>query len=86
MKSTITILVVLVFAASAYGQAKKSAPPKDYVRVEISDDGASAELLPMPVGMSPNLSYAEIGIKYFGTQRWHAADAQLAYLSCKACR
>jgi hypothetical protein len=68
MKANITILIVLVFAAGAFGQAKKNTSPKDYVNVEISDDGATAELLPMPVGMSPNLSSAEIGIKYFGAQ------------------
>ncbi|MGI8668528.1 MAG: hypothetical protein ACR2J3_01640 [Aridibacter sp.] len=68
MKTSITILIVLVFAVCAFGQAKKTTAPKDYVQLSITDDGATSELLPMPIGMSPNLSGAEIGIKYFGVQ------------------
>jgi len=68
MKTTITILIVLVFTTCAFGQAKKSVAPKDYVQLVITDDGATSELLPMPIAMSPNLSGAEIGIKYFGVQ------------------
>ena len=48
--------------------SEKNAAPKDYIQVAITDDGATSELLPMPIGMSPNLSGAEIGIKYFGVQ------------------
>ncbi len=68
MRTSIAMVIVLAFTTYAFGQAKKNTSAKDYVKVEISDDGATAELLPMPVGMSPNLSYAEIGIKYFGGQ------------------
>jgi len=68
MKTYITILIVLVFTSCAFGQAKKNATTEDYVQVAITDDGTTSELLPMPIGMSPNLSGAEIGIKYFGVQ------------------
>jgi hypothetical protein len=76
MKINITILLILVFTACAFGQAKKNTSPRDYVHVEISEDGATAELLPMPVGMSTNLSYAEIGIKYFGVK----SDADISFI------
>lgn len=68
MIRTKIILIILVFAFSAFGQAKKNPSAKDYVRVAITDGGATSELLPMPIGMSPNISSAEIGIKYFGVQ------------------
>ena len=68
MKISITILIVLAFTVCAFGQAKKTTAPKDYVQLVITDDGATTELLPMPLVMSPNLSGAEIGIKYFGVE------------------
>lgn len=68
MKANLTILILLFFAPCVFGQAKKATAPKDYVQMEITDDGATSELLPMPVGMSPNLSSAEVGIKYFGVE------------------
>ncbi|MEO6051624.1 MAG: hypothetical protein ABIP78_09880 [Pyrinomonadaceae bacterium] len=34
----------------------------------VQNESATSELLPMPMEMSPNLSDAEIGIKYFGPQ------------------
>lgn len=68
MKASLTISIVLVFASCAFGQAKKATAPKDYVQMEITDDGATSELLPMPIGISPNLSSAEVGIKYFGVE------------------
>lgn len=68
MKIHTTILIVLVFTACTFGQAKKNTAPKDYVQLKITDDGATSELLPMPLVMSPNLSGAEIGIKYFGVK------------------
>ncbi|MBA2749071.1 MAG: hypothetical protein H0X72_01650 [Acidobacteria bacterium] len=67
MKITISILIILVFTVCAFGQAKKP-PASKYVQVSATDDGFTSELLPMPIGMSPNLSGAEIGIKYFGVQ------------------
>ena len=74
---TLAILVILVFTAvSGSGQAKKSPTPKDYVVIETSDDGATVELLPMQIGMTPNLNGAEVGIKYFGPQ----ADSDLSFL------
>ncbi len=68
MKTNATILIVLVFTACAFGQAKKNTAPKGFVQIATTDDGATSELLPMPIGMSANLSGAEIGIKYFGAQ------------------
>lgn len=68
MKTSITILMVLAFTACAFGQAKKDDAPKEYVRVEIAGEEATSELLSMPVGVSPTLSGAEIGIKYFGVR------------------
>lgn len=68
MKASLTILILLVVAPCVPGQAKKDTAPKDYVHVEISNGGATSELLPMAIGMSPNLSSAEVGIKYFGAE------------------
>lgn len=65
MKTIIASLIALLFATCAFGQTKKT-PSKDYVQMAITDNGATSELLPMPIGMSPNLSSAEVGIKYFG--------------------
>src|SRR2546428_8203421 len=62
------VLIILLLAACTVAQPNKSAGRKNYVRVETSEDGASSELLPMPLAMTPNLSGAEIGIKYFGVQ------------------
>jgi hypothetical protein len=59
MKTNIAILIVLVFTAFAFGQANKTGR-KDYVQVNITDDEATSELLPMPIVMSPNLSGAEL--------------------------
>lgn len=61
-------LLILILALSAIGQTKRTAAPKDYIQLVITDDGATSELLPMPMVMSPNLSGAEIGIKYFGVK------------------
>jgi len=75
--NTLAILLILVFTAvSGLGQAKKNPTPKDYVVIDTSDDGATVELLPMQIGMTPNLTGAEIGIKYFGPQ----ADSDLSFL------
>lgn len=76
MKTSITILIVLVFTVCAFGQAKKTTVPKDYVELIINDDGATSELLSMPLVMSPSLSGAEIGIKYFGAQ----SDSDISFI------
>jgi hypothetical protein len=68
MKVSLTLLIIVILASCVFGQSKKATAPKDYVQMEISDDGATSELLPMPIGMSPNLSSAEVGIKYFGVE------------------
>ncbi len=65
---TYAIFIILVLTACAVGQSNKSTGRKNYVRVETSENGATSELLPMPIAMTPNLSGAEIGIKYFGVQ------------------
>lgn len=68
MKIYLSILFVLFFAFCAFGQVKKTPAPSKYVQLIINDEGATSELLPMPLVMSPNLSGAEIGIKYFGVE------------------
>ncbi len=68
MKLPSAILLILVLGVVTFGQAKKGTSSKDYINVAITDDGATSELLPMPMAMSPNLSKAEIGIKFFGVQ------------------
>jgi hypothetical protein len=67
MKITISILIILVFTFCAFGQASKI-PAFKYVQVSMTDDGLTSELLLMPIGMSPSLSGAEIGIKFFGVE------------------
>lgn len=68
MKLSSVILLILILGSVAFGQVKKNASSKDYINVSIENDGATSELLPMPMATSPNLSKAEIGIKYFGVQ------------------
>jgi len=67
MKTTTSLLLILILSLSCFGQAKKTST-KDYVELLINDDGATSELLPMPIVMSQNLTSAEIGIKYFGVE------------------
>lgn len=73
MKITISILIIVVFTFCAFGQVMAPANSK-YVEVSEEDGIAVSELLPMPMGMSPNLSDAKIGIKYFGVQNESEAD------------
>ena len=79
MKITISILIILVFTVCAFGQAKKP-PASKYVQVSATDDGFTSELLPMPIGMSPNLSDAKIGIKYFGAQNESETDVSFVLI------
>ena len=68
MKTSNAILLILMCAACAFGQAKNGGVPKEYVRVDVAGEESTSELLPMPVGVSPNLSAADIGVKYFGVR------------------
>lgn len=61
-RSTLLLLFVLASPATTH------AAGKDYVQVEIARDGATSELLNMPIAASPSLSNAQIGMKYFGPQ------------------
>jgi hypothetical protein len=77
MKHLLTIIFVLVFSLSVFGQIQKlNALPKDYVQLSITDDGPTSELLLMPVGRSPNLIDAQIGIKYFGVK----SDSDISFV------
>jgi hypothetical protein len=67
MKFYITILSVLALSTIAFGQTRNKIP-KNYVELVVNDGETTSELLPMPIGMSPNLSGAEVGIKYHGVQ------------------
>ncbi len=60
------IWVIVLVALVVSTPAQKTPAKKDYVSVAIKDDNATSELLAMPMAFSPNLSMAEIGIKYFG--------------------
>ena len=79
MKITISILIIVVFTFCAFGQVKKPAASK-YVEVSEEDGGFVSELLPMPIGMSPNLSDAKIGIKYFGAQNESETDVSFVLI------
>lgn len=76
MKIKISVLIIIIFVVCAVGQTKKSNTPKNYVQVAMTNDGATSELLPMPIGMSPNLSSAEISIKYFGPK----SDGDISFI------
>lgn len=75
MKTNFTILIVLILAACAFGQAKKT-DTKDYIQVIINDNETTSELLPIPLINSPSVTGAEIGIKYFGPQ----SDSDISFL------
>lgn len=62
------LLLILVLSFAAFGQVKPIPAPSKYIELRINDEGATSELLPMPIVLSPNLSGAEIGIKYFGVE------------------
>jgi hypothetical protein len=64
----LSIIFILVLSFAAFGQSKPNPTASKYIELRITDDGATSELLPMPIVMSPNLSGAEIGIKYFGVK------------------
>ena len=66
MKTTVTFLFILVLTISAFGQSKPVNKPSKNVKLVVNDEGATSELLPIEVGMSPTLTGAKIGIKYFG--------------------
>ena len=61
------LLAILIFSFYAFAQLKTPAS-KNHVQATMTDEGVTSELFPMPLGMSPNLSDAKFGIKYFGTQ------------------
>jgi len=68
MKIIISVLLVCVFSACAFGQAKEMMGRKGHLQVEVTENGATSELLPIPLAVTPHLPSAEIGIKYFGVQ------------------
>ena len=63
-----SIALLLTLAAALLYPAYATGNDKDYVLVELTDGGATSELLDMPIGASPSLSQAEISMKYFGPQ------------------
>ena len=64
MRKSIALLLCFALFPHAYA----AGDDKDYVLLEVTDSGATSELLDMPIGASPNLSHAEISMKYFGTE------------------
>lgn len=68
MKAIMSMLFPILFAFVISAHAQKAPPKNDYVKLAVQDESATSELLPMPMAISPNLSDAEIGIKYFGPQ------------------
>lgn len=68
MKIYLSIIIILVCAFVIFGQSKPNTLASSNILVEVTDDGATSELLPIAVGMTPNLTEAKIGIKYFGTE------------------
>ena len=66
MKTIISLLTILLFLPCVYGQSKPLNKPSKNVQVVVNNEDATSELLPIEVGMSPNLTGAKIGIKYFG--------------------
>jgi len=76
MKILCLFVFIFAFYGFSQGQAKTAIAPKDYIQLVITDGEATSELLPMPIVMSPNLSGAKIGIKYFGAQ----SDADISFV------
>ena len=62
------IALLLCVAATLSFPAYAADSEKDYVFLEVTDAGATSELLDMAIGASPSLSHAEISMKYFGPQ------------------
>lgn len=61
-KASLLLFLALITSTVAYAEGV------NYVQVAVTDDGATSELLDMPIGASPNLSNAKISMKYFGPQ------------------
>lgn len=76
MKTTISLLFIFILSFCVLGQTKPVKKVSDNVELIINDKGATSELLPISVGMSPNLSGAKIGIKYFGV----ASDSDISFI------
>jgi hypothetical protein len=66
MRRIIALLSCLAIAVLSLAHANNSI--RNYVLVEETEAGSTSELLDMPIGASPNLSGAEISLKYFGPQ------------------